>query len=119
MAKYKAKDIANWFLAYNQSKIVDNGADEITNLKMQKLLYYAQGTYLALKDEKLFDEDLVAWTHGPVVKEIYYDFCQYKSGGIKCVQINNEIKPSDIDKETQGILSVSYTHLTLPTNREV
>jgi len=50
----------------------------ITNLKLQKLLYYAQGWYLALDGETLFSNQIEAWVHGPVVPDIYRLFKKYK-----------------------------------------
>jgi uncharacterized phage-associated protein len=41
--------------------------ERICNLKLQKLLYYAQGFTLAIRDQSLFPSDLEAWNHGPVV----------------------------------------------------
>ena len=78
-------DIANAFLALSEP---DKG-DIISNLKLQKLLYYAQGYYLALYEERLFNEDLYAWQYGPVVQEIYHEFKGYGSGAIDV--------PSDFD----------------------
>ena len=81
MGKYSAQDVAAWFVRQPQVEKLHGGeldGDVITNMKLQKLLYYAQGCYLALKDEALFDEDLVAWQHGPVVREVYET---YKSSG--------------------------------------
>jgi uncharacterized phage-associated protein len=50
----------------------------ITNMKMQKLLYYAQGWHLALYDAPLFIDDFEAWKYGPVIGEVYrkYDSLQ-------------------------------------------
>lgn len=48
--------------------------DAITNLKLQKLLYYAQAWFLALNDRELFDEDFQAWVHGPVLPSQYHRF---------------------------------------------
>ena len=61
-AKYTAQDIAKWFLYKNYAeqklKVADNDNyevyDGITHLKLQKLLYNAQGVYLAIKNKKLF-----------------------------------------------------------------
>lgn len=50
--------------------------DSVTNLKLQKLLYYVQGFHLALYDEPIFREDILAWEHGPVVKEVYKEFSE-------------------------------------------
>ena len=48
--------------------------DPITNKKLQKLLYYAQGWFLALYDEQLFFDPIEAWTHGPVVPDVWQRF---------------------------------------------
>jgi uncharacterized phage-associated protein len=72
-----AQDVADYFLA-----CVDmESGDVMTPLKLQKLLYYAQGLHLAMADgEPLFAESLCAWKHGPVVKSIYlrYRRCEHR-----------------------------------------
>lgn len=45
-----------------------------TNLKLQKLLYYAQAWFLALYGKELFSEDFEAWVHGPVLPSQYHRF---------------------------------------------
>ena len=57
--KYSALTVAKWFLWYNDKILEEEDADLISNLKLQKLLYYAQGCYLALKNEPLFNEQIV------------------------------------------------------------
>lgn len=54
----------------------------LTNLKLQKLMYYAQGFYLALNDETLFSNSIEAWDHGPVVPDTYHRYKQYKNSAI-------------------------------------
>ncbi|WP_110558686.1 Panacea domain-containing protein [Helicobacter cinaedi] len=44
---------------------------DLSKLKFQKLLYYAQGYYTALFNKPLFEENIEAWEHGPVVREVY------------------------------------------------
>ncbi len=46
----------------------------LTNLKLQKLLYYAQAWFLAKRGEPLFAEDFEAWIHGPVLTSQYARF---------------------------------------------
>jgi uncharacterized phage-associated protein len=48
--------------------------DLLTNLKLQKLIYYSQAWYLATKDRSLFEEDFEAWVHGPVLRSQYFRF---------------------------------------------
>ncbi|NET55922.1 MAG: DUF4065 domain-containing protein [Symploca sp. SIO2E6] len=52
----------------------------MTNLKLQKLLYYAQGFNLALFNQPLFLEEIKAWQYGPVVEEVYRTYKEYLRG---------------------------------------
>lgn len=47
------------------------GDDELTSMKLQKLLYYSYSFFLVFKDEKLFPESIEKWSLGPVVPEIW------------------------------------------------
>ena len=78
-----ALTVADWFIAHNNAVIRYNSADDISNLKMQRLLYYAQGCALASLNEPLFEDDLIAWKHGPVVESVYKRFHQYGNRGIQ------------------------------------
>ncbi len=66
-----ADNVAKWFLSRNELRFFGGDTEYITNLKLQKLLYYAQGMHLALYDKVLFDDPIVAWSYGPVVEAIY------------------------------------------------
>ena len=50
----------------------------LTNLKLQKLLFYAQAWFLALKNRELFAEDFQAWVHGPVLPTQYRRFRDFQ-----------------------------------------
>jgi len=52
--------------------------DILTNLKLQKLLYYAQAWHLVLKNKPLFAEDFQAWVHGPVLPSQYQRFKKHE-----------------------------------------
>ena len=62
------QDVANYFL----SLCDEDAGDLISNLKLQKLVYYAQGFHLAISGEPLFDEKIMAWEHGPVIPQLYH-----------------------------------------------
>ena len=74
MANHTASEVAKWFLAYNRDVLAEEGGEYISNLKLQKLLYYAQGSFLAVTDSPLFDDPIVAWQHGPVVESVYHEY---------------------------------------------
>lgn len=65
-----ALDIAQYFINHSYG----GQLDDVTNMKLQKLLYYAQGYNLALHGEPLFDEDIENWSHGTVVPCVYHEF---------------------------------------------
>lgn len=71
-------DVANCFLHLDSA----NDGDGISNLKLQKLAYYAQGFYAALFGKPLFNESIEAWTHGPVVPDLYHVYKEHGSGSI-------------------------------------
>ncbi|MBC7951661.1 MAG: SocA family protein [Rhodospirillaceae bacterium] len=73
-----ARHVADYIL----SKIDVEAGDSITNLKLQKLLYYVQGWHLAVNGGGLFEDDVQAWPYGPVVPEIYHAFKMFGSGAI-------------------------------------
>ena len=70
-----AIDVANVFLKLSEPE----SGDALTNLKLQKLVYYVQGFHLAIYDKPIFEESILHWEHGPVVKELYEAFKQYGS----------------------------------------
>ncbi|MBE9188215.1 DUF4065 domain-containing protein [Microcoleus sp. LEGE 07076] len=95
-------DAAKYFLA----QVSEDAGDLISNLKLQKLLYYAQGFHLALYDEPLFPEAIEAWTHGPVVLDLYRHYKKYGAGAIPCPE---DIDFSIYEEETKSLLDEVYS----------
>ena len=52
---------------------------EMTNMKVQKLLYYAQSLHLVLYNEPLFDEVIQAWRYGPVCPPAYKFYSEFEA----------------------------------------
>jgi uncharacterized phage-associated protein len=52
----------------------------VSNLKLQKLVYYAQAWHLALYCVPLFEEEIEAWVHGPVVPSLFQRYRDFKWG---------------------------------------
>lgn len=61
--------VANWFI-----EKADEQEQPITHMKLQKLVYLAYGWFYAYFDEPLFDDEILAWHHGPVVSSLYAMF---------------------------------------------
>lgn len=61
----------------------------ITNLKLQKLLYFVQAISLMVFGEKAFPEKVLAFQYGPVVNEVYNNYKKNSSNEIKSEKVKN------------------------------
>jgi uncharacterized phage-associated protein len=97
-----ADAVANFFL---------QRGDEITPMKLQKLVYFAHGWHLGLKSNPLINEHFEAWRHGPVIPSLFREFKYFGNSPIsrKAKELRyvgeseislEEIEPS-IDSEVQ------------------
>jgi|688.fasta_scaffold138291_2 uncharacterized phage-associated protein len=75
---YTSSAVANFFL--DKAKKQQIG---LSPLKLIKLVYIAHGWALALTEHQLFDEQIEAWQHGPVIPSLYHEFKNYGSRPIK------------------------------------
>lgn len=76
MKVYSADSVADFFRARANPEV----GDVLSNLKLQKLCYYAAGIIAAVRSddsEPLFRERIEAWQHGPVVPQQYFRFNQF------------------------------------------
>ena len=120
---YSAKEIAKWFLVKDNVEAKENEFEEepyerITNLKLQKLLYYAQGLYLAIYNEPLFSENIEAWPHGPVVRDVYNIYSSFKGNPIKInitKQDENVITKIEEDNKANSIVNLTYNNFAIYT----
>lgn len=68
---YTAMDLSKYIV----TKCVNDGCP-LSNLQLQKILYYVQRDYLR-RGECAFSDPIVAWQFGPVVPNVYYKFCGF------------------------------------------
>ena len=100
MERYSELDIETWFIYKTNAEKKENQAindtyevyEGLTHLKLQKLLYYAQGISLSLNNNVLFNDQIEAWNHGPVIKSVFEKFCKKGRN-----EITIEDSPSSVD----------------------
>lgn len=81
---YDALDVANYVIKYCQEYLYR----DITNLQLQKILYYIQAAFLVRRDKPIFIDSIEAWKYGPVIKEVYHEFKYYLDGPIREISPN-------------------------------
>ena len=85
-----------------------NQCEDITPLALQKALYYIQGFYYAFNRTFLFSEDCQAWIHGPVYRDIYFRYKDYKFDPIK---FSNEVDDSIFSSSEKAVLESVVKHI--------
>ena len=138
MPPYSAAAIANWFLDRAERDRVP-----VDPMKLQKLIYFAHGWYLALTGRPLITEHPEAWDYGPVIPSIYHEFKNFgrdpitrrilklESLGASVKELLNsrlvspKIEPEDTDTQNfleriwevyGGLTGVQLSNMTHATN---
>lgn len=70
--------------------------DPVSNLRLQKLLYFVWVDYYRERGRALFYDQMYAWKFGPVVPEVYYEYCAFGGGTIN-FRCESELEPEDQD----------------------
>lgn len=89
-------DISNYIINYSIEI-----KKPISNLKLQKLLYYTQAAFLVKFNKPCFNEAIIAWEYGPVVREAYD---RYKIYGRSDIPTQDKEKNMVFDFDTAKIL---------------
>ena len=69
---YDALTIARYIINYSNYQ-----GYGVTNLKLQKLLYFVQAAFLKIYGDVCFKEDMQAWMFGPVIPNVYHQYKRY------------------------------------------
>jgi len=114
---YKATDVANYVV-----RLSNDFGDEITHLRLQKILYYIQGAFLALKGEPAFDDEIYAWEYGPAVRSVFSKYTEYEKNSIPPPETTIIINESDqlfIKEINNRYRDYSTTQLVNKTHNEM
>lgn len=88
------EEIEKFFIIKGQEFREEEDNLRISPLKLQKLMYYAQGWTHAFTGHDLFKDDFQAWIHGPVIPEVYH---KYKPNGSRKIEQNFDTKIEDLN----------------------
>ena len=90
----KVSDVANYIVHMTS----------VDPLKLQKLLYYSQGVFMAKYPNKLlFPEAIEAWDYGPVIPSIYK---AYKKFGFSDIKPSNDVNFNKLERKEQEIVDM-------------
>lgn len=96
-----ALEVAN-YIVY----LMSSSYEDLTNMKLNKMLYYAQGHSLKIMNQPLFDDPIEAWQHGPIVNSVYHQYKEYGDNPI-----------SDYDQSMLGTISDEIRDLLIGITR--
>ncbi|MDB5349199.1 MAG: putative phage-associated protein [Planctomycetota bacterium] len=99
-----ARHVARYLLA-----VAHEHGSFLSNLKLQKLLYYSQGWHLGIYQAPLFPDKFEAWVHGPVIPALYHEFKKYSWRNID-EEVDKPTFPAEIVEFLEE-LTGEYLHL--------
>ena len=99
--------------------------EDITPLALQKLLYYVQGFYYAFTNRFIFEENCEAWVHGPIFRDIYFKYREYRFDSISVYCFADDLNLTVSEKAIidsviknlscySGKILESFTHAEIP-----
>lgn len=90
---YDVLDVSRYVINYSNEK-----GYGISNLKLQKILYFIQAFFLIKKPngEPCFSEKIEAWDFGPVVPKAYHEYKIYGSGNIPSISFYTKLDKKNI-----------------------
>lgn len=102
---YNVLDIARYIINY-----CNEHGYGVSNLKLQKILYFVQAAFLVNINKKCFNESIEAWDFGPVVPEVYHEFKFYGNNNIpsiyEYIDYSNGVWEAEKVKFDNGIIEI-------------
>lgn len=107
---YDVLKVVDWLRVRNNAELKSKDyAEELTQMKAMKLLYYIQGASLVVLNKRLFPDNLVAWRYGPAVEAVHEKYQGKREivGEIDRKSLDNYNELSS-DEEASTILNSVY-----------
>lgn len=107
---YNVLKVVNWLRVKNNAELrSDENAEELTQMKAMKLLYYIQAASLVVTGKRMFDNPIVAWKYGPVVEEVHQKYAGQRGiVGTITAQDLKDYKELESDETASSILNSIY-----------
>lgn len=112
-SSYSPRAVANCFLSIAKAE-----GSSITNLRLQKLIYFAHGIYLATTGAPLVNEPFQAWTYGPVLPSLY---ALLRVFGNKPISYDIVYNGEDVERNSQAyvIIKMAWDRLKVYTTAQL
>lgn len=91
---YDALEVARYIIYHE-----DQEERPVSNLRLQKLLYFVQAKFLVEKGEPCFKQRMEAWNFGPVVPKVYKVYRYYGSTPIPCKDESSDFSIQSSDRK--------------------
>lgn len=111
-----AKDCAKYII--QQSFSSDK---PMTNLRLQKTLYYIQGYFYRNSNKKLFDDEFEHWQYGPVIPDVYFEYSTNGASRIYPSEDNSSIpveNPTLLNRIISACSKLASSDLVEKTHQE-
>lgn len=93
MGNFYAVEVAEYIIGYANEQNYP-----ISNLKLQKILYFIQAQFLVTLGYPCFKDFIEAWDFGPVVRSVYNQYKRYGSANIYLGNMSLETKMKEVEK---------------------
>ena len=102
--------------------LFEENEQKITNLKLQKILYYVQGYFFKKFNREAFPEEIYCWQYGPVVPIAYYEYNLFGSKPLVSTNEDSVMLTTDeselIDKIVEKCQNIASSSLVNKTHSE-
>ena len=96
---YSAIKVSRYIIKYsNENNLI------ISNLKLQKLLYFIQSHFLVQKNEICFTDEIKTSDLGPIVQNVYDEYKHFGAGNIPFIFVSYEISKDDIREDDRKLI---------------
>lgn len=90
-----AQKVSEYIVSYFSNIATNPIEGDLTNLKLQKLLFYTQVFAIKRTGNVLFDDAIEAWDYGPVVPDVYREYKSYGRNVLDILNPNLLFEPAD------------------------